>query len=78
MNSYDPPKVLVDAAYRDIANHIAPDHSRHMAVLAWDCHGFYRDRSDELREAVLARFDREQKPVPTRSIYLPSDLEAMR
>lgn len=72
MTLYDPPRVLVDAAYRTIAAHIAPDHTRHMAVLAWDCHGFYRDRSDELREAVLSRFDKEHEPVPGLD-YLPED-----
>lgn len=61
-HSYAPPKVLVDAAYRTIRDHIAPDHTRHKAYLAWDCHGFYRDKSDELREAVLGRFERQVQP----------------
>lgn len=69
-------RVVIDLAYERLAHFVGDDASRETAAAALGAAKFRTGLSDEVRDAVLARFEPEFVPLPCLD-YLPEHGEAV-
>lgn len=68
---YRPPTVLVDMAYESLAYWVGDDATRQQAEQALSLSKFHVGMSDEIRAAVLERFEPERDPVEGKDYFRP-------